>query len=106
MIWTRVVMSISYDDNHYTTGTSYSEPGSKGNEGVLHISLTVRLYPHYQMQFNVIPRTQRKWQISPKNQSELDLQILKNLFRNDPNSFLKSGWNQAKNGGTLAIQRN
>ena len=22
-IWTRVVVSISYDDNHYTTGTSY-----------------------------------------------------------------------------------
>ena len=22
MIWTRVVVSISYDDNHYTTGTS------------------------------------------------------------------------------------
>ena len=21
-IWTRVAMSISYDDNHYTTGTS------------------------------------------------------------------------------------
>ena len=23
-IWTRVTMSISYDDNHYTTGTSES----------------------------------------------------------------------------------
>ena len=23
-IWTRVAMSISYDDNHYTTGTSIS----------------------------------------------------------------------------------
>ena len=22
MIWTRVTVSISYDDNHYTTGTS------------------------------------------------------------------------------------
>ena len=22
-IWTRVAMSISYDNNHYTTGTSY-----------------------------------------------------------------------------------
>ena len=22
-IWTRVAVSISYDDNHYTTGTSY-----------------------------------------------------------------------------------
>ena len=22
MIWTRVAVSISYDDNHYTTGTS------------------------------------------------------------------------------------
>ena len=21
-IWTRIIMSISYDDNHYTTGTS------------------------------------------------------------------------------------
>ena len=23
-IWTRVTVSISYDDNHYTTGTSYN----------------------------------------------------------------------------------
>ena len=23
-IWTRVAVSISYDDNHYTTGTSYN----------------------------------------------------------------------------------
>ena len=23
-IWTRIAMSISFDDNHYTTGTSYS----------------------------------------------------------------------------------
>ena len=23
-IWTRVAVSFSYDDNHYTTGTSYS----------------------------------------------------------------------------------
>ena len=22
MVWTRVAVSISYDDNHYTTGTS------------------------------------------------------------------------------------
>ena len=25
-IWTRVAVSISYDDNHYTTGTSIEEP--------------------------------------------------------------------------------
>ena len=25
-IWTRVAVSISYDDNHYTTGTSLSTP--------------------------------------------------------------------------------
>ena len=24
-IWTRVAVSISYDDNHYTTGTSVSQ---------------------------------------------------------------------------------
>ena len=40
-IWTRVAVSISYDDNHYTlTGTtilSQSGPGSNGNEEVLHI---------------------------------------------------------------------
>ena len=24
-IWTRVAVSISYKDNHYTTGTSYAE---------------------------------------------------------------------------------
>ena len=26
-IWTRVAVSISYDDNHYTTGTSLREGG-------------------------------------------------------------------------------
>ena len=25
-IWTRVAMSIPYDDNHYTMGTSYKHP--------------------------------------------------------------------------------
>ena len=25
-IWTRVAVSISYDDNHYTTGTSIRDP--------------------------------------------------------------------------------
>ena len=35
-IWTRVAVSISYDDNHYTIGTSY--------EGVLHIPHTLRLF--------------------------------------------------------------
>ena len=24
-VWTRIAVSISYDDNHYTTGTSYKE---------------------------------------------------------------------------------
>ena len=32
-IWTRVVVSISYDDNHYTTGTSY-----------IYFSLSLSLY--------------------------------------------------------------
>ena len=26
-IWTRVAVSISYDDNHYTTGTSFYTTG-------------------------------------------------------------------------------
>ena len=55
-VWTCVTVSISYDDNHYTMGTSkpqlssiwlsslsgvttpgQSGAGSDGNEGVLHI---------------------------------------------------------------------
>ena len=48
-IWTRVAVSISYDDKQYTTGTSkdraligttnlsQSELGSNGNERVLYI---------------------------------------------------------------------
>ena len=48
MIWTRITVSISYDDNHYTTGTSIdgtligtiapgqSEPGNNVNKEVLH----------------------------------------------------------------------
>ena len=41
-IWTRVAVSISYDDDHYTMGTSNTttpgqgEPGSNSYEGVLH----------------------------------------------------------------------
>ena len=38
-IWTRIATFISYGDNDYTTGTSWtsvqSGPGSDGNEGVL-----------------------------------------------------------------------
>ena len=30
-IWTRVAVSISYDDNHYTTGTFKLMPPVKGN---------------------------------------------------------------------------
>ena len=29
-IWTRVAVSNSYDDNHYTTGTQYYKVGIKG----------------------------------------------------------------------------
>ena len=46
-IWTRVAVSISYDDNHYTTGTSHrldpyqvlpqSGAGSDVNKGILRI---------------------------------------------------------------------
>ena len=33
-IWTRVAVSISYDDNHYTTGTSkYPAYGIKPSDG-------------------------------------------------------------------------
>ena len=38
-IWTRVAVFTSYDDTHYTTGTSTpgpSEPGCDGNGGVLY----------------------------------------------------------------------
>ena len=53
-IWTRIVVSISYDNNHYTTGTSLdrtlsgataagqSGPWSDGNEGVLYIPQSSR----------------------------------------------------------------
>ena len=30
-IWTRVAVSISYDDNNYTTGTSYVHKGRDKN---------------------------------------------------------------------------
>ena len=30
-IWTRVAVSISYDDNHYTTGTSTYTTGTSTN---------------------------------------------------------------------------
>ena len=33
-IWTRVAVSISYDDNHYTTGTSRGPEIYKGDKGV------------------------------------------------------------------------
>ena len=33
-IWTRVTVSISYDDNHYTTGTS--------KNGLLHIPQSIK----------------------------------------------------------------
>ena len=53
-IWTCVTVSISYNDNHYTTGTSIdgtrsgstspdqSGPGSDGNQGILHIPHSCR----------------------------------------------------------------
>ena len=40
-----------------TTTLGPSRPEINGNEGVLHISQTVRLEPHHQMHFNVILRT-------------------------------------------------
>ena len=43
-IWTRVAVSISYDDNHYITGTyqvlplrDQNGPESGGNEEVFHV---------------------------------------------------------------------
>ena len=39
-IWTRIAVSISYDDNHYTTGArtpTQSGPASSGNKEVLYI---------------------------------------------------------------------
>ena len=54
-IWTCVDVSISYDDNHYTTGTSINKnlsgannlcksgPGSYGNERILRISQRSRI---------------------------------------------------------------
>ena len=32
-IWTRVAVSISYDDNHYTTGTSINPLGQDMTHG-------------------------------------------------------------------------
>ena len=34
-IWTRVAVSISYDDNHYTTGTSHSVSPIKKNTPII-----------------------------------------------------------------------
>ena len=54
-IWTRVAVSISFDDNHYNTGTSIdgtltdittpclSGHRSNGNEGVLHTAQISRI---------------------------------------------------------------
>ena len=41
-IWTRVAVSISYDDNHYTTGTSIYV-----NIYITYYELTTRLLAYY-----------------------------------------------------------
>ena len=38
-IWTRVAVSISYDDNHYTTGTS--------NKGLIYINISCGIIVRY-----------------------------------------------------------
>ena len=38
-IWTRVAVSISYDDNHYTTGTSWQ------NFHIIHSEYVYQMYP-------------------------------------------------------------
>ena len=44
-IWTRVAVSISYDDNHYTTGTSNDTKQSKKDyKGVLTIRPKLQYY--------------------------------------------------------------
>ena len=47
-IWTRVAVSISYDDNHYTTGTMYhfyyvAEPYTEKQMLTLSIGLCINL---------------------------------------------------------------
>ena len=43
-IWTRVAVSISYDDNNYTTGTKHFDRRSSLYEGIYNNFSTV-LYP-------------------------------------------------------------
>ena len=33
-IWTRIAVSISYDDNHYTTGTSFPDIIAGPNQNI------------------------------------------------------------------------
>ena len=40
-IWTRITVSISYDDNHYTTGTSKESDLYKNNFTAVIIIITV-----------------------------------------------------------------
>ena len=40
-----------------TTTSGHSEPGNNGNEGVCHTPKFLKLEPHHEVWFSVIPRT-------------------------------------------------
>ena len=76
-IWTHVAMSISYDDNHYTTGTLYIYLNKDDNHSVLHVK-------HVLLEFGAITVIRKCL-----------TQIMEDLFENvnidDILSFLKEG---------------
>ena len=50
-IWTRVVVSISYDDNHYTTGTPLEESNSLYEQNLSFEYSFAEKNPSYEQKF-------------------------------------------------------
>ena len=48
-IWTRVAVSMSYDDNHYTMDTSFYQPGLDYSNSVNHNQLQMLSYSKYSL---------------------------------------------------------
>ena len=62
-IWTRFAVTISYDDNHCTTGTYLKEtdqsgPRNDGNKGVLHIPNSWKITESSLSEFLVTPNNE------------------------------------------------
>ena len=63
-IWTRIVVSNSYDDNHYTTGTSktitpQAPPECNNDKKALDTPRTLEVKPQHHMQASVLARTSK-----------------------------------------------